>query len=80
MFPEPEIFGVKECISSVYAVADPLGGGGHTDPEIRGEARSPKNVFRPLGPHFGRKIRGGGSPGLSSGPATDMVLLNACII
>ena len=62
MFPEPEIFGVKECISSVYAVADPLGGGGHTDPEIRGEARFSKDFFRLLGPHFGRKIRGGRDP------------------
>lgn len=38
------------------AVEDP-------DPEIRGEVVS-KKLFRPFGPHFGQKIRGGGpSPG-----------------
>ena len=37
---------------------------GHSDPEIRG-GRSPKNVFRPLGPQFGQKIRGGGPTGPS---------------
>ena len=36
-------------------------GGGHLDPEIRGEgARPQKNFFPPFGPHFGLKIRGGG--------------------
>ena len=34
------------------------GGGGHLDPEIRGRSLQ-KNFFWPLGPHFGRKIRGG---------------------
>ena len=39
------------------------GGGksGHPDPEIRGE-QSTKNFFRPFGPPFGLKIRGGGGP------------------
>ena len=38
------------------------GGAGHPDPEIRGVGgtRSKKNFFRPFGPHFGLKIRGGG--------------------
>lgn len=31
-----------------------------TDPEIRGGPGPPKNVFRPLGPHFGLKVRGRG--------------------
>ena len=52
-------------------VADPdlqIGGGGgggvHPDPEIGGGARPPKTFFfRPFGPHFGRKIRGGRAPG-----------------
>ena len=41
------------------------GGSGHPDPEIRGE-QSTKNFFRPFGPPFGLKIRGGGRapPGL----------------
>ena len=41
------------------------GGGGHPDPEIKGGAPGlPKNCFRPFGPQFGLKIRGGegGSP------------------
>ena len=32
------------------------GGSGHPDPEIGGGGRSPKNFFRPFGPHFGRKV------------------------
>ena len=38
------------------------GGAGHPDPEIRGVGggHSLKNIFfRPFGPHFGLKIRGG---------------------
>jgi len=42
-------------------VADPdlqiRRGGGHPDPQIRGEAVSKKS-FRPLGPQFSLKIRG----------------------
>ena len=44
-------------------VADPdlqiRGGAGYPDTEITG-VWSPKNFFRPLGPHFCRKIREGG--------------------
>ena len=36
------------------------GGGGHPDPEISRGAQSPKKFFRLFGPHFDRKIRGGG--------------------
>ena len=37
-------------------------GGSHLDPEIRGGGgrRLKKNFFRPFGPQFGLKIRGGG--------------------
>ena len=42
------------------------GEGGHPDPEIKGvgggEPGLPKNCFRPFGPQFGLKIRGGGGP------------------
>ena len=51
-------------LTVLIALADPdlqMGGGGHPDPEIRG-GRSPKKFFRPFGPHFGRKIRGGPWP------------------
>ena len=48
------------------------GGAGHPDPEIIGVERSKKNFFRPLGPQFGPKIRGAGSPGPSPGSATDL--------
>ena len=63
----------------LQAVADPdlqIGGGGsHPDPDIRGGGGgggggglSPKKIFRPFRPHFGRKIRGDpGSPGPSPG-------------
>ena len=37
------------------------GGGGHLDPEIRGEAVS-KKLFAPFGPQFGR-LKRGPSPG-----------------
>ena len=48
------------------------GGAGHQDPEIRGVGgtRSKKNFFRPFGPHFGLKIRRGGTgpyPGSATG-------------
>ena len=36
------------------------GAGGHPDPEIRGGGGL-KKIFRPFGPQFGPKIRGGGS-------------------
>ena len=33
------------------------------DPDLQmGGGRSPKKFFRPFGPHFGRKIRGGPGP------------------
>ena len=41
----------SSCISHV-SVPDldlEISGGGHPDPEIRGEGRSPKNFFRPFG-------------------------------
>ena len=34
-------------------------GAGHPDTEIRGGPQSQKNFFRPFGPQFGLKIRGG---------------------
>ena len=51
------------------SVADPDlqirggGGGGHPDPEISRGAQSPKKFFRLFGPHFDRKIKGGGPLG-----------------
>ena len=47
--------------------------GGHPDPEISGEARSPKRFVRPFRPQFGlSKIRGGGGiAGASPGSATE---------
>ena len=36
------------------------GGGGNPDPEIRGRSPVSKIFFRPFGPQFGLKIRGGG--------------------
>ena len=39
------------------------GGPGHPHPEIRGwEGRPQKQFFRPIGPHFGLKIRRGRAP------------------
>ena len=54
------------------------GGGwaGHPDPEIRG-ARSQKKFFRPLGPQFGLKIRGGLAP--LSGPFPESVTVGSPI-
>ena len=50
----------------VLAVPDPdlrIGrGGGHPDPYIRGGAVSKIILFRPLGPQFSLKIRGGQAP------------------
>ena len=48
------------------------GGGGHPDPEIRGRGPGLKKCFfRPFGPQFGQKIRGGGGErGPSPGSAT----------
>ena len=37
-------------------------GGGHPDPDIRGGSWPQKIFFRPFGPHFGLKIRGGQGP------------------
>ena len=45
-----------------------LGGNDHPDPEMRGAAS--KNFFRPFGPQFSLKIRGGaGGSGPSPGSA-----------
>ena len=41
------------------------GRGGHPDPEIKGGGgggSSKKKFFRPFGPHFGLKVRGGWTP------------------
>ena len=38
------------------------GGGGNPHPEIRGRSPVSKIFFRPFGPQFGLKIRGGGAP------------------
>ena len=41
-----------------------VGGHSHSEPEIRGRGSLKTNFFRPLGPQFGLKIRGGHpSPG-----------------
>ena len=58
-----EVVGI--LVKTHLAVADP-------DPEIRGGgAVLKKNFFRPFGPQFGLKIRGGrASPGPSPGSAT----------
>ena len=49
-------------------------GADHPDPETRGGGGLQKTVFRPFGPHFGRKVSGGGGeaglPGPSPGSAT----------
>ena len=37
-------------------------GSGHPDPEIREEPGLNKKFFRPFGPKFGLKVRGGGAP------------------
>ena len=61
-------------------VADPdlqIGGrgGGHPDPEIRGKPGLKKIFFRPYGPQFGLKIRGGGGGGGPPGaPPLDLPL------
>ena len=40
------------------------GGGGHSDPEIRGGGPGlKKKIFRPFGPHFSLKKRGSGARG-----------------
>ena len=47
-----------------------VGGGGNSDPEIRGGSLQ-KNIFRPYGPQFDKKLRGDpGPPGPSPGSAT----------
>ena len=53
---------------ALLSMADPdlqiRGRPAHPDPEITGEGRGiKKNFFRPFGPQFGLKIRGGGGPG-----------------
>ena len=37
-------------------------GNGHPDPNIRAGGQTPKKFFRPFGPQFGLKIRGGTLP------------------
>ena len=49
------------------SVADPdlqirRGGSGHPHPERRGGTGLQTNFFPPFGPHFARKVRGGGRP------------------
>ena len=45
-------------------IREGVGGGGEgradPDPDIRERGRSQKNFFRPFGPQFSLKIRGGG--------------------
>ena len=61
------------------SVADPdlqiRGGPSHPDPEIRGGAGLKKKIFRPFGPPFRPKIRGGGGlhpfPGSTTGVDID---------
>ena len=49
------------------------GGGGHLVSSIKGRAGLLKTIFRPFGPQFGPKIRGGpGPPGPSPGSATGL--------
>ena len=51
-------------------------GGGHPDPGGGGLLVT-KKIFRPFGPQFGLKIKGGGAggpPGLSPGSATATLL------
>ena len=43
-------------------------GADHPDPETRGGGGLQKTVFRPFGPHFGRKVSGGGGGGGPPGP------------
>ena len=52
---------------ALLSMADPdlqiRGRPGHPDPEITGERRGlKKKFFRPFGPQFGLKIRGGRAP------------------
>ena len=49
-----------------------MGGGGSSRPWDKGSGVS-KIFFQPFGPHFGRKIRGGPSPG--SATATLAILI-----
>ena len=54
-------------VSGGSTPSDKVGGGGvNPDAEIRGE-QSPKKNFRPYGPQFDKKIKGGPGP---PGPAT----------
>ena len=47
-------------------------GSGHPNFEIRGGPVLKKQIFRPFGPQFGPKIRGGpGPPGSSPGSTTE---------
>ena len=43
--------------------SDKGGGGRSSRPWDKGESGLPKKFFRPFGPHFGLKIKGGGPPG-----------------
>ena len=62
---------------ALLSMADPdlqiRGRPAHPDPEITGEGRGiKKNFFRPFGPQFGLKIRGGArAPQAPSGFATE---------
>ena len=64
-----------------YPVADPdlriRGGGALIQTQRWGEGRPQENSFRPLGPHFGLKIKGGRAPpGPYPGSATATSLID----
>ena len=59
-------FGHRKTALFLVEMSFRPGGNGHPDPEIRGGGGGsglPKKLFRPFGPQFGLKIRGGGPPG-----------------
>ena len=55
------LFTVKPRCSSESQPSD-KGGGGHTDPEIRGAGRCQENLFWSFGSQFGLKMRGSLGP------------------
>ena len=69
------IFWIRAVPDPDLEICGEGGGGGHPNSEIRGGPPvSPKNFFRPIGPQFGIKIKGGGRlPGPSPGSAAEVV-------
>ena len=70
------IFWIRAVPDPDLEICGEGGGGGHPNSEIRGGPPvSPKNFFRPIGPQFGIKIKGGGGrrPGPSPGSAAEVV-------